>query len=84
MKVYDYTVFIVRYTKENNMNPVKLYDKITLPKGRSIGMGKLKYPVIATIIGFDKDSNGNTIYSVMWIDAKTGKTRYTTASANGL
>lgn len=53
---------------------------ITLPKGRKIGMGSLKKDTKVTLIRSDKDTNGKTFYTGFWVDAKSGKPRYTCVS----
>ena len=54
---------------------LKVGDKIPLPTGTSIGMGKLKKDVIATVDTIETDNEGKTFYRVSWVEK--GKSRNT-------
>ena len=56
---------------------IKLNDKVIIPAGTQIGMGKLKKAVEATLVRIDINDNGKPFYTVKWVDSKTGKKRYT-------
>ena len=51
-------------------------DTVTLLKGKEVGMGKLRYPVTATVCHVQQREDGSEIYLVRFTDKK-GKTRNT-------
>ena len=57
--------------------PKYLNTTVTLPAGRSIGMGKLKKATVVTLCQYHHDTTGKVFFTGFWIDAKTGKYRYT-------
>lgn len=60
-----------------------LNSTIILPKGYSVGMGKLTQDTPATIVGVDRDDNDRPFYIVSFT-GKNHKLRYVTISEEQL
>ena len=48
----------------------KLYDKLILPKGHKIGMGKLKSDTEVTVLRIEKREDGSEFYCVQLEDGR--------------